>query len=67
MGLLLVEISVWFLAGPVEDLAQSYRDQFALRGPEFSTILVLFGIGVVLGIFGALTAVGRHLREIEPK
>ncbi len=65
-ALLLTQVSILVLAGPVEALAQSYRNEFALSGPGFSGALLILFIGVMLGVIGALLAVGRHLHEIEP-
>lgn len=64
---LLVQGSLSFLSGPVEILAQSYRDDFALSGLTAMDSLSIFIGGSGLGILGALVAVGRHLSEIEPK
>jgi cell division transport system permease protein len=64
---ILVEGSLEFLAAPVETLAQSYRDDFSLAGPGILDSLVILGAGAGLGILGALFAVSRHLKEIEPE
>ena len=63
----LVQGSLVFLSAPVETIAQSYRDDFALSGPGIldSTIILLAGTG--LGVSGALLAVSRHLSDIEPE
>ena len=66
IALLLVQASLLFLAGPVETLAQSYRDDFALTGLGLAGNLLLLAGGSLLGIIGALLSVSRHLREIEP-
>ena len=66
IALLLVQASMLFLAGPVETLAQSYRDDFALTGLGLAGNLLLLAGGSLLGIIGALLSVSRHLREIEP-
>lgn len=66
IALTLLEISVLFLSGPVETLAQSYRNQFSLSGPGFQMLVLMLLTGGVLGVLGAATAVGRHLRQIEP-
>ena len=65
-ALLLVQASLLFLAGPVETLAQSYRDDFALTGLGLAGNLLVLAGGSLLGIIGALLSVSRHLREIEP-
>ncbi len=66
-ALLLVQGSVRFLSAPVELLAQSYRNEFVLQGLEFNEMLLLCGAGILLGVLGAVLAVGRHLSEIKPR
>ncbi len=63
----LVQASLIFLADPVEVLAQSYHNDFSLTGLGPVMSLQILGGGVTLGIVGALLAVGRHLKEIEPR
>ena len=66
MAFFLLQTSLYFLSTPVEMLAQSYRDDFALQGLGFlGNMLLLFG-GSILGITGSVLAVSRHLVDIEP-
>ena len=67
IAMILLQSSLVFLAEPVELLAQSYRDDFALQGPGAGGVLFLLLMGSLLGIAGALVAVSRHLRLIEPR
>ena len=67
IAMILLQSSLVFLAGPVELLAQSYRDDFALQGPGAGGVLFLLLMGSLLGIVGAVVAVSRHLRLIEPR
>ncbi len=67
VALLLLQLSLFLLSSPVEQLAQSYRDGFALHGPGFLGGLLLLLIGALLGTLGAILAVSRHLAEIEPQ
>tara|TARA_B110000483_G_scaffold137672_1_gene164634 strand:+ start:1176 stop:2135 length:960 start_codon:yes stop_codon:yes gene_type:complete len=62
----LLQTSLYFLSTPVEMLAQSYRDDFALQGPGFLGTLLLLVLGSSLGIIGSALAVSRHLADIEP-
>jgi cell division transport system permease protein len=62
----LLQTSLYFLSTPVEMLAQSYRDDFALQGPGFLGNLLLLVAGSILGIIGSVLAVSRHLADIEP-
>ncbi len=63
----LLQLSLVLLSGPVELLAQSYRDDFALRGPGLAGILAVLVLGAAMGVLGSLLAVSRHLTEIEPR
>ncbi|MEX2488335.1 MAG: permease-like cell division protein FtsX [Pseudomonadales bacterium] len=63
---LLVQISLMFLAAPVQRLVQSYGNQFSISGLGVTESLVLWTGGSILGVLGALLAVSRHLHEIEP-
>lgn len=67
LAFLLLQFSLLFLSHPVEMLAQSYRDDFALQGPGVWGSLLLLVIGAALGMTGALLAVTRHLSQIEPQ
>ena len=62
----LLQTSLYFLSAPVEMLAQSYRDDFALQGLGFLSNLLLLVSGSILGIIGSVLAVSRHLADIEP-
>jgi len=62
----LLQTSLYFLSTPVEMLAQSYRDDFALQGPSFLGNFLLLVSGSILGIIGSVLAVSRHLADIEP-
>jgi cell division transport system permease protein len=63
---LIVEISFWLLAGPVQHLAGLYQSHFALQTLPLQLLLVLLGSGSALGLLGSWLAVGRHLSAIEP-
>jgi cell division transport system permease protein len=65
-ALLLLQLSLFFLSAPVEVLAQSYRDDFALAGPGFGGYVMLIVLGAGLGVLGSVLAVSRHLAAIEP-
>ncbi|MBT4494723.1 MAG: cell division protein [Gammaproteobacteria bacterium] len=67
IAFLLVQLSLAFLTGPVETLAQSYRDDYALQGPGITGSLLLLLIGAALGVLGSVLAVSKHLADIEPQ
>ena len=61
----LVLICLVFLSGPVELIAESYRDDFALSGLNAGETIFLLAIGSVLGLLGAVLAVSKHLHIIN--
>ena len=66
MAMLLTQLSILALAGPVANLAGSYGSSFTLTGPGFTGSLIILATGVLLGMTGAILAVSRHLGEVEP-
>ncbi len=65
-GWILVEIALALLAAPVARLTHLYASTAGLDGPGFTGLLAMIVIGAALGWLGAMLAVGRHLRAIEP-
>jgi cell division transport system permease protein len=63
---LLLQLSLWWLSGPVERLAGLYHSDFSLSGLTFDGILALIIAAMLLGWLGAWIAVKRHLDDIEP-
>ena len=67
IALVLVELALWAINGPVENLAGLYASHFSLHKLDAGTIISLLTISILLGLGGSWLAVGRHLREIEPR
>jgi cell division transport system permease protein len=67
IALILVELALWTINGPVENLAGLYASRFYLHNLDIWTIFTLLLLSVSLGLAGSWLAVGRHLREIEPR
>lgn len=67
VALLLVNLSLVLLQGPVQRLAGLYGSDFRLGFTSPGMVILLLAAGVMLGLAGALLAVGRHLRDIEPE
>ncbi|WP_372964189.1 permease-like cell division protein FtsX [Marinobacter sp.] len=63
---LLIQISLWWLSGPIERLAGLYQSEFSLQGLGFEGAVALIIIAMLLGWSGAWVAVKRHLDDIEP-
>ena len=64
---MIVQLSLLYLSGPVERLAQSYRSNFALEALGFGESMALFALGALLGILGSWVSVWRYLKQIQPK
>jgi cell division transport system permease protein len=62
----LLQVSLWWLSGPVERLAGLYRSEFTLSGLTFDGIFALIIAAMLLGWLGAWVAVKRHLDDIDP-
>lgn len=66
VALLLVNIGLLVLSGPVRHLAGIYESNFSLAGLSFEAAISVFTGGILLGWLGALITVTRHLKRIEP-
>ncbi|TXS93808.1 ABC transporter permease [Parahaliea maris] len=64
---LLVLAALYFLDGPVSNLARLYQSGFTLQGIGLIGSLQLVLLGGFLGLAGAWLAVSRHLGAIEPR
>lgn len=67
LALLLVEIALLLLRGPAAALAATYGSTLRIHGLELVDAGLLLGCSVLLGLVGSWLAVGRHLRQIEPR
>lgn len=64
---LLVSLGFGLLAGPIRDLTSLYASQFRTAGLGVQGAAALVALGGLLGWLGSRIAVGRHLRDIEPR
>ena len=62
----LLQIVLFWVAPPVARLTSLYTSDVELSGLKLGMIVTIVSLSATLGLFGALVAVGRHLREIEP-
>lgn len=67
IAILLVSFSLLLLQDPVEQLTILYQGTFQLDNMDFTTALNLLLVSILLGLSGSWLAVGRHLRDIEPR
>ncbi|MBQ0832549.1 permease-like cell division protein FtsX [Marinobacter sp.] len=63
---ILLQLSLWWLSGPVERLAGLYHSDFSLDGLSIDGAFALIIVAMLLGWLGAWVAVKRHLDDIEP-
>lgn len=66
-ALLLLLVTTWLVAGPVERLIALYGSSFRPAGLDGTTSLAVLAGGLVAGLGGAWSAVARHLSLIQPK
>lgn len=62
----LINITLYMLNEPIQELALSYQSSFHLSGFSFESTLLLIILGMLLGWFGAWLSVRKHLDDIEP-
>ena len=67
IAVVLIQVAMWAIAGPVDKLTLLYGSGFVLRGLGGMNSLYLLLFAAILGLLGAFIAVTKHLREIEPK
>jgi cell division transport system permease protein len=67
MSWLIIFCSLFWLGGPVAELAGLYQSQFVLQGLGVLETLFLWVGSAILGLMGAWIAVSRHLGAIEPR
>ena len=63
----LVQVSLYMITEPANQLAQLYSSHFVLTGLEFTSAIILIATGTGLGVVGGFLSTGRHLREIAPR
>jgi len=63
---LLIQVTFWWLSGPIERLAGLYNSDFSLNGPGLEGVFALIVIAMLLGWLGAWVAVKRHMDDIDP-
>ncbi|MEQ5835787.1 cell division protein FtsX [Marinobacter sp. R17] len=66
VAFILLQVTLWWMSGPVQRLASLYRSEFELSGLSWDGTLGLLMVSVLLGWMGAWLAVKRHLEAIEP-
>ncbi len=65
-ALILINIALFAIKGPVMALARLYDDGFGLLAVDLSTTAIVVIGAILLGWGGSWLAVSRHLRDIQP-
>lgn len=65
-ALILINIALLAIKGPVMALARLYDDGFGLLAVDLSTTAIVVIGAILLGWGGSWLAVSRHLRDIQP-
>lgn len=65
-AVLIVQLGLWALSGPVTRLAGLYGSAFRPEGPGIAGALLLLALGAALGWLGSWISATRHLRQVEP-
>lgn len=60
---ILIQISLLLTSDSVSQLARLYQSNFQLQGLDAIDSLILLLTGILLGLLGAVMAVGRHLKD----
>lgn len=66
LAVILVQFTLWWLSGPIDDLFSSYQSEQSLTAMGLSSLTSLPLFSGILGLLGAWLAVDRHLGSIEP-
>lgn len=64
---LILQLSLYWLAQPVAELAGLYQSQYSIAGLNFDQSIQLVLISCGLGLLGSWLSVGRHINRIEPR
>lgn len=64
---ILISVAFWLLRDPAKQLAVLYHSQFDLVTLNWSSSVIILLSGMLLGLAGAWLAVGRHLKDIQPR
>jgi len=67
IAFVLITVTLFLLNEPIERLARLYHSDVLLSSLDAQSSLLLFVGGILLGLAGSWLAVGRHLRDIEPR
>lgn len=62
-----VSVLLWWMSSSIEEILSLYNQDFDLAGLDFTTLMSMLGISVIMGLTGSAISVSRYVRQIEPK
>ncbi|GAB2686798.1 permease-like cell division protein FtsX [Aliiglaciecola aliphaticivorans] len=62
-----VILLLWWMGGSIDALTAQYDKNFDLTGLDLTSLLVMLGVSIFLGLAGSMISVQKHVRSIEPK
>ena len=66
IAIMLISSALFWLAGPVNQLAEQYNSSYLLQGLTLTEVSQVLGFSAMLGLAGSWISVSRHLRQINP-
>lgn len=66
LAVLLVQIALFWVGQPVDELILLYESQFVLMGIGWANVIVIPIFSGLLGLMGAWLAVSRHIHDVDP-
>lgn len=66
LAVILVQLALFWVGQPVDELILLYESQFVLMGIGWSNVVVVPVFSGLLGLIGAWLAVSRHIQDVDP-
>lgn len=66
LAVLLVQIALFWVGQPVDELILLYESQFVLMGIGWGNVVIIPIFSGLLGLMGAWLAVSRHIHDVDP-
>jgi len=65
LAVLLLELTLWWLEQPIQELTASFGQAMAMRTPDLDELMVFAAIVVMVTWLGSRVSAGNHLRQIQ--
>ncbi len=67
MAWITVALLLWWMGNSIDNVITLYNQSFQLKGLDFSVLMSMLGISVLLGLLGSHLSVKRYVSQIEPR